>query len=119
MPATTTLTVTTDLDYTERQVNLADELHDALTGIAVLWGDRKDRDRRKLLATFDGLGVPSADAEICVEQYHRAVRVFVDALHVAGQAAKTVGDSHALMLGPINRHLRAAGRPHVSGAALR
>jgi hypothetical protein len=116
--STTEFNLTTNLGYTDFQARAADDIRDLLGSVAVMWSDRKDADRRKLITQIEGMGLPAPVAEEAVETYHRSVRLFVDALSAAAHAAKAVGDSHAAMLGPVNVHLRNHGRAPIQGLTL-
>lgn len=110
MPRTTTeIHLTTNLGDSDFQARAADDIRDLLDNLAVMWADRKDADRRKLIAHLERHGMPPSAAELAVEQYHRSVRLLIDALSTTARSAKVVGDSHANMIGALNRHLRNTG----------
>jgi hypothetical protein len=119
MTTTTAINLVTRLDSTDFQAAAADDLCDLLEQLSTMWADRRDVDRRRLLTYMEQQGMPATHAEECVEAYHRAIRLMIDATAATARTAKAIGDAHATMMGRLNIHRRSHGQPPVSGVDLR
>lgn len=94
---------------TERQVSAADAAEDHLTAESINYLDAITGATRHIHNEFSTAGYDPPAAEHITEVYVRAVRNYAQACAVAAAAARTIGDTHATMLGIINRGRRKHG----------
>lgn len=111
-------TVTDRADHSATLVRQVDKIGDALDLIVTNWSGMPDRLRRALITQLTADGIAGHHAEALADTHVRGVKTLLDALEQACRAAKFVGDSHAVALGPANVARRQAGLPPISGVRI-